>query len=129
MQIALPEHVRYWLDVVEDEDLISAVYNSMDDANESKWGRNRFDAVATTLPSSHSRQLDGRVAIADIRALLELLIISSVDRTLSAREVEGTLETLTTPLSLDGNSVDWNTFNRVVGVHMVSRHCFAFPAW
>jgi hypothetical protein len=106
-------------DAAEDEDLIAAMYVSMDDAYGSKWGRSRFNAVARALPSSHSQKLDGRVAIDDFRALLELLIVASVDCTLTEADVTSALDTLTIMLLVNGDSVDWDTFNSVVDAHMV----------
>ena len=106
-------------DITEDEDLIAAMYVSMDDAYGSKWGRSRFNAVAATLPSSHSRKLNGHVAIEDFRALLELLIVANVDCTMAEADVTRVLDVLTSwP---NGETLDYETFKWVIEARLVCR--------
>jgi hypothetical protein len=64
----------------DDEDLVAALEGPP--RQDRKTAHPVFD-MAKKLPSSHSRKLDGRVALRDLRALLALVIVTSTG---SARE-------------------------------------------
>ncbi|KAF2446598.1 hypothetical protein P171DRAFT_472072 [Karstenula rhodostoma CBS 690.94] len=105
----------------DDEDLVAVLCACM--PQPQKMDRARFVPVAATLPSSHSRALDGRVDITSIRALLGLLLslpaedapASSAEETGGSRTAVGAVVGAFAPQDGDADGdVDWERFRSVM---------------
>ncbi|KAF2464988.1 uncharacterized protein BDR25DRAFT_360892 [Lindgomyces ingoldianus] len=101
----------------DDYDLIAVLYSSMPQPGESY----PFPSVAATLPSSYSLELNGRVLLHDIAALIRLLLVVAAGHTESSRAdiqsgLDGAISSLLGPFQTE--SIGWGLFKTTLETHM-----------
>lgn len=106
----------------DDEDLVAVLYDSIPE--QIKWNRAHILPVATTLPSSYSRKLDGLISLEDVRTLLRLMVVFSAgerfEETIETKKrLENTIVTLSNCFPIQNGHINWEGFRAATADCMV----------
>lgn len=119
----------------DDEDLFAVVEVCLPQEIRKKWTPRHFPQAVAGFPSSHSRELSGRIKLEDIRGLLVLVLIPSTSAALAAQgsttikeaDFEETLNKMLSCFSLEKGYVSWDRFRDIVKGQMVRASAQSHP--
>jgi hypothetical protein len=111
----------------DDEDLVAVLESSLSDQSAAVIPH--FFDVAKTLPSSHSRKLDGSISLTTMRTLLALIVVVSTgcwQEELNTRKaaVESTVLALSSCFVNQHGRINWEGFYQTTADHMVFAYQF-----